>query len=155
MLATIAAWCLAFAGYLLFAGSLGNNELETGIVLASGTAAWVILIRRCGRRHFAFAFQHAIVWLKTLGAAVPATVRVLGVLARTAILGGSPGRGFEVPFLRGGEKAQRACARRANAVLTASFAPDRFIVRAEPGQEKVRVHAIVASAQQRDPRWLT
>lgn len=154
MLVTIATWCFAWAGYLLFAGGLGPNELETGVVLASGATFWAWLVRRCARRPFSFSFQHGVVWLKTLGAAVPATGRVLVVLARTAMVGGSPGIAVEIPFLRGDENAPRACARRASAVLAASFAPDRFIVRAEPGQEKVRIHSIIASHKQRDPRWL-
>lgn len=155
MFATISAWLVAFAGYLLFAGSLSANELATSAVLACGTTAWMLVIRGCTRRHFAFSTAHVHVWLKTFGAAMPASARVLAVLARTDACGGSPGRAVEVPFVRGNEGAPRQRARRATAVLTASLAPDRFVVRAEPDHERVLIHAIVSPRAMRDPRWLT
>ena len=155
MLAAISAWLVAFAGYLLFAGSLSATEFVTSAVLACASVAWMLVVRRCARWHFAFSIPHVRVWLKTLGAIVPASARVLVVLARTAICGGSPGRAVDTPFLRGGEDDPRQRARRATAVLAASLAPDRFVVRAEPRHERVLVHVIVSSPAARDPRWLT
>ena len=155
MFAPITAWLVAFAGYLLFAGSLSASECMTSAVLACAAVAWMLMVRRCARWRFAFSIAHVRVWLKALGAIVPASVRVLGVLARTAVCGGSPGRAVDMPFLRGGEDDPRQRARRATAVLTASLAPDRFVVRAEPQHERMLIHAIVSSPAARDPRWLT
>lgn len=155
MLASITAWLVAFAGYLLFAGSLSASEFVTSAVLACAAVAWMLMVRRNVHRRFAFSIAHVRVWLKTLGAIVPASTRVLGVLARTAVCGGSPGRAVDAPFLRGGEDDPRQRARRATAVLTASLAPDRFVVRAEPRHERVLIHAIVSSPATCDSRWLT
>src|SRR5690348_11532232 len=91
MLAAIVAWTLAFAGYLLFAGQFSAHELAAAAVLASGATLWTFLIRRCASRRFALSRRHVLVWLQTVGAAVPAVLRVSGVLARTAVTGGSPG----------------------------------------------------------------
>ncbi|HEY9111322.1 MAG TPA: hypothetical protein VIM92_06075 [Rhodanobacteraceae bacterium] len=154
MLATMTAWCIAFAGYLLFAGSASGTELVTSTVLACATSAWMLVIRRCARRRFAFSIAHIGVWLKTLGTAVPASARVWVVFVRTAACGGSPGREVDAAFLRGDGNDPRQGARRATAVLTASLAPDRFVLRAEPHRERVLIHTILPPRAY-SPRWLT
>jgi hypothetical protein len=154
MLAAIIAWCLAFAGYLLFAGKSSAHELATAAVLASGAPFWTLLIRRCAPRHFALSSHHVSVWLHAIGSAGPATLRMLGVLARVALLGGSPGRENIVRFLRGAEDDPHDCARRANAVLAASLAPDSFVVRVQPRHDCVLLHTMLPP-RARDARWLT
>lgn len=52
MLAMMTSWRIAFAGYLLFAGSASGTESVTSTVLASATSAWMLVIRRCARRRF-------------------------------------------------------------------------------------------------------
>ncbi len=153
MLVAIVAWCLAFAGYLLFAGQFSGHELATAAVLASGATTWTFVIRRCASRRFAFSWRHAFVWLRAIGSAAPATLRVFGVLARVAMFGGSPGSAESVTFLRGGEGDPCDRARRANAVLTASLAPDSFVVRAQPRHDEALIHTILPP-RPRDPRWL-
>lgn len=152
MLAAIVAWCLAFAGYLLFAGQFSAHEFATAAVLAGGAVLWTFLIRRCAPRRFALSRRDAFAWLSAIGAAGPSTLRVFCVLARVAALGGSPGRGSVAPFLRGAEDDPRDRARRANAVLAASLAPDSFVVRAQ--QDNALIHTIL-SPRPRDARWLT
>lgn len=154
MFAAMTAWCLAFAGYLLFAGQFSNHELATAAVLASGATLWTFLIRRCAPRRFALSRRHLIVWLRAIAAAGPATLRVFAVLARVAALGGSPGRTLTTGFLRGGEDDPHDRARRATAVLAASLAPDSFVVRAQPGDDKALMHTVLPPAS-RDARWLT
>lgn len=154
MLAAIVAWCLAFAGYLLFAGEFSRHELATAAVLAGGAVLWTFLIRRCAPRRFAFSPHHVGAWLGAVGAAAPATVRVFAVLARIAASGGSPGRTASVSFLRGAEDDPRDRARRATAVLAASLAPDSFVVRAQSRHDDALIHTIL-SPRPRDPRWLT
>ncbi|MGN6314602.1 MAG: hypothetical protein ACTHMO_12705 [Rhodanobacteraceae bacterium] len=154
MLAAIVAWCLAFAGYLLFAGKFSVHEFETAAVLAAGAVLWTFLIRRCAPRRFALSRLDALVWLKVIGAAAPATLRVFGALARVAVVGGSPGREGIARFLRGAENDPRDRTRRANAVLAASLAPDSFVVRARPRHEGALLHTILPP-RARDARWLT
>lgn len=152
MLAAIVA-CVAFAGYLLFAGQFSPHELATAAVLAGGATLWTFLIRRCAPRRFAFSWKHVFVCLHAIGAAGPATLRILVVLARVALRGGSPGRENVVEFLRGAEDDPHDRARRAGAVLTASLAPDSFVVRAQPRRDHVLIHTLL-SPRPRDPRWL-
>lgn len=153
MLAAIVAWCLAFAGYLLFAGQFSAHELATAAVLAGGATLWTFLIRRCAPRRFAFSWRHLFAWLQAIGSAAPATLRVLAVLARVAMFGGSPGREDTGPFMRGAEGDPHERARRANAVLTASLAPDSFVVRARPRHDQVLIHTLLPP-RPRDARWL-
>jgi hypothetical protein len=154
MLAVIIAWCLAFAGYLLFAGQFSRHELATAAVLASAVTLWTFLIRRCAPRRFALSWKHLFVWLHAIGAVAPATLRVGAVLARAALLGGSPGRTASAGFLRGAEDDERDRARRATAVLAASLAPDSFVVRAQPRHDDVLLHTLLPP-RPRDTRWLT
>lgn len=153
MLAAIVAWCLAFIGYLLFAGEFSAHELAVAAVLACGATLWSLVIRHCASRRFAFSWRYAFVWLRAIGSAVPATLRVSGVLARVAMLGGAPGSAESVTFLRGAEDDPRDRARRANAVLTASLAPDSFVVRAQPQHDDALIHTILPP-RPRDARWL-
>lgn len=153
MVAAIVAWCLAFAGYLLFAGQFSVHELGVAAALACGATAWTWAIRSCAPRHFVFSWRHLHVWLCAIGAAAPATWRIFGVLARVAVFGGSPGREDIARFMRGAEGDPHERARRASAVLAASLAPDSFVVRAEPGHDEVLIHTLLPP-RARDPRWL-
>lgn len=153
MVAAIVAWCLAFAGYLLFAGQFSAHELAVAAVLACGATAWTRVIRRCAPWHFTLSWRHLSVWLRAIVSAVPATLRISGVLARVALFGGSPGRASAACFMRGAEDDPHDRARRASAVLTASLAPDSFVVRAEPGHDEVLIHTLLPP-RARDPRWL-
>lgn len=153
MVAAILAWCIAFAGYLLFAGQFSRDELATAAVLACGATSWTFVIRHCARRRFAFSWRHVFVWLHAIGSAAPATLRVFGVLARAAMFGGSPGSAESVTFLRGREDDPCDRARRANAVLTASLAPDSFVVHAPPRHDEALIHTILPP-RPRDARWL-
>jgi hypothetical protein len=76
------------------------------------------------------------------------------VFVKVAALGGSPGRGPELPFLRGAEDDPEDRTRRASAVLIASLAPDNFVVRAPPHKDRVLMHTILSTDATRDPRWL-
>ncbi|HET8551950.1 MAG TPA: hypothetical protein VFM97_05690 [Gammaproteobacteria bacterium] len=148
-------WCSAYAGYMLFAGTVSSHELATSAGLAVGAVTWSFMILHCSPRRFAMTPAHALAWLKAIGNLVPALGRTLILFAKAAVLGGSPGRAFELPFLRGGEDDPENRARRASAVLIASLAPDSFAVRAPPHKDRVLVHTIVSGDASRDPRWLT
>lgn len=148
-------WCFAFAGYLLFAGTMSSHELATSAVLAAGAVAWAFTILRCSPRRYAMTVAHAIAWLKAIGGVFPALARTLMVLVKTAAIGGSPGRAPELPFLRGADDDPEDRARRAAAVLIASLAPDNFVVRVPLHKDRVLMHTIVRADAARDPRWLT
>jgi hypothetical protein len=149
------AWCFAFGDYLLFTGTVSGHELATAAVLASGATAWALAITHCSACRFAFTRAQAIAWAKAIRALVPALLRTSVVLAKAAVLGSSPGRAIESVFLRGAEGDPDDRARRASAVLIASFAPDSFVVRAPVNEDRVLMHTILQSDAPRDSRWLT
>lgn len=154
-IARCATWCAACGGYLLFAGVANSrNELITAAVLATGAAAWAWAIRRCGNLRFAFTPAHAVEWAKAVVSLGTAVVKTFPIFVEGAVLGRSPGRVLEIPFRRGAEGGARDAARRASAVLIASFGPDNFVVRAPIGKDRVLMHAILPENAQRDPRWL-
>lgn len=153
MVAAVFAWCVAFAGYLLFAGRFSVHEFAVAAVLACGATIWTWMIRNCAPRHFAFSWRHPYAWMHAIGSAVPATWHVFRVLARVVVFGASPGRASAAPFMRGAEDDPRERARRASAVLAASLAPDSFVVRAEPGHDEVLTHTLLPP-RARDARWL-
>ncbi|HEX5314655.1 MAG TPA: hypothetical protein VFX38_07120, partial [Gammaproteobacteria bacterium] len=138
-------WCFAFAGYLLFAGTVSRHELITSAALASGAVAWAYAILRCSSRRYAMTPAHAVAWLKAIRGLVPAIARTLIVLLKAAVLGGSPGRALELAFLRGPEDEPEDRARRAAAVLIASLAPDTYVVRAPHQRDCVLVHTVLRS----------
>ncbi|HET7587606.1 MAG TPA: hypothetical protein VFL45_05950 [Gammaproteobacteria bacterium] len=148
-------WCSAFAGYLLFAGTVSSHELATSAALAAGAVAWSLSILHCSSRRYALTPAHAVAWLKATAGLVAALGSTLLVFIKAAALGTSPGRALELPFLRGAEDDPEDRARRATAVLIASLAPDNFVVRAPPHKDRVLVHTIVPGDATRDSRWLT
>lgn len=149
------AWCFAFGGYLLFAGTVSSHELATATGLATGATAWALAITHCSACRFDFTRAHALAWLKAISGLVPALIRTAGVLLEAAVRGSSPGRAIEPMFLRGEEDDPDDRARRASAVLIASFAPDSFVVRAPEHEHRVLMHTILRADSPRDPRWLT
>lgn len=154
-IAPYAKWIAACGGYLLFAGVVNApHEWITAGVLASGAVAWAWAIRHCGRLQFSLSPAHAVEWAKAVVALGPAIARTFPIFVAGAVLGRSSGRLLEIPFRRGAEDGARDAARRASAVLIASFGPDNFVVRAPPGKECVLMHAILAQNASRDPEWL-
>lgn len=93
--------------------------------------------------------------MKAIRGLLPALLRTAAVLVKAAVPGGSPGRAIEPVFLRGAEDDPGDRARRASAVLIASFAPDSFVVRAPEDEDRVLMHTILSTDSPRDPRWLT
>lgn len=154
-IARCTTWCAACGGYLLFAGVANSrNELITAAVLATGAAAWAWAIRRCGNLRFALTPRHAVEWAKAVVSLGPALARTFPIFVEGALLGRSRGRVLEIPFRRGKEDGARDAARRASAVLIASFGPDNFVVRAPVERDRVLMHAILPQNASRDPEWL-
>lgn len=154
-IARCATWCAACGGYLLFAGAVDSpHELMTAAVLATAATAWAWAIRRCSDLRFAFSPAHAIAWAKAFAALVPALAKTFSVFLAGALFGRSRGQLTEVSFQRGDEGGAPDAARRASALLIASFGPDNFVVRAPPGEDCVLMHAILPENAGRGPRWL-
>lgn len=153
-IAQCTTWCAACGGYLLFAGVLSRHELITAGVLASGAWIWAFAIRRGAQERFRMSPAHAVEWASATVALGPALARTLAVFARAALLGRSPGHLLEVPFERGAEDDPADAARRASALLIASFGPDTIAVRAPLRQDRVLLHGILPADGPRDPRWL-
>lgn len=150
-----ATWIAACGGYLLFAGVANSrHELITAAVLATGAAAWAFAIRRGGNLRFALSPAHALEWAKAVVSLGLAIAKTFPIFAEGALLGRSRGRVLEIPFRRGREGGASDAARRASAVLIASFGPDNFVVRAPPEKDRVLTHAILPENVSRDPRWL-
>lgn len=150
----VSVWCSASALYLLFAGTVSAHESAVAILLGALATPWAWLIRHRARRNFEAFQAHAGPWLHTLRGLNSATLRTAGVLSRVALAGGSPGRTTRATFLRDREDAPRARSRRASAVLLASMAPDRFVLRERPGRDTVLMHELVAGEALPDPQWL-
>lgn len=154
-IARCTTWIAACGGYLLFAGVVNShNELITAAVLATGAAAWAFAIWRCGNRRFALSPAQAVEWARAVVSLGPAIAKTFPIFVEGALLGRSRGRLLEISFRRGREDDASDAARRASAVLIASFGPDNFVVRAPPKKDRVLMHAILPENASRDPEWL-
>lgn len=154
MPAVLIVWCLTFAAYLLFAGTVSVHELATAVVLAGLAAAWAQFIRGCSPLRFAASRQLAMPIVRAGVALFRATARTGKLLVKVAVAGGSPGRLHVTDFHYGrrNDGAQRS--RRAAAVLLASLSPDRFVVEVDRKKRVVLVHNLVRRDHEPDPRWL-
>ena len=154
-IARCTTWIAACGGYLLFAGVVNSrNELITAAVLATGAAAWAFAIWRCGNLRFALSPAPAVEGAKAVVSLGPAIAKTFPIFVEGALLGRSRGRLLEISFRRGREDDASDAARRASAVLIASFGPDNFVVRAPPKKDRVLMHAILPENALRDPEWL-
>lgn len=150
----IPIWCVSFGLYLLFAGEVSLHEIVTGLVLASLAMVWALLIRRTSPRDFTFCYELARALLRSLMHLIPATLETGVALSRIAAMGGPAGRLDSDNFDYGTREHSEDRARRAFAVLLASFAPDRFVVDVRGRSWSVLTHVIVPRQQESDPRWL-
>lgn len=154
MRAILVTWCLVFAIYLLFAGTVSLHELVTALVLASLGAAWARLIRHCSPRQFSVSREMVPPVLRATGGLVSATAHTGKLLLKIVAAGGSPGRSHITDFHYGrrNDPAQRS--RRAAAVLIASMSPDRFVVDVDRKSRTVLIHNLVRRDHEPDPQWL-
>jgi hypothetical protein len=152
-------WCATLAIYLLFAGQISWHETLTGIVLASLSTTWRLIIRSASQRHFKFLSDFLRPLGRGFGQLFPASLATAGVLVRVAFAGGAASHTEIHDFVSGASGG--ACARsvdrarRALAVLLASCAPDRFVFNVDRESGTVLIHAIVPAERELDPQWLT
>jgi hypothetical protein len=151
-MSTILIWCALLGLYLLFAGEVSRNELACALVLASAGTAWVHLVRAGAPRRFAVVRAIAPVG-KALARLPVATFFSGGALLDAARRGASAGRARRCRFVHGADDDPQERTRRALAVLSASLAPDRFVVTLARGDEAL-LHDLGAGAALPDERWL-
>jgi hypothetical protein len=154
MVTNLIIWCLTFAAYLLFAGTLSLHELITAVVLASFVAAWVQFIRNCSPQRFVASYALVKPILRATAGLFPATARTGKLLFKVAVTGGSPGRLHVTDFRYGRRNDSMQRLRRAAAVLSASLSPDRFVVEVDRKKDAVLIHNLVRRDHEPDPRWL-
>jgi hypothetical protein len=152
-MASIVIGCVAFGTYLLFAGTISANELATAGVLAVLAAAWAGLIRTCSQARFGADGRHIAPALRALLRLAPGSGQAAAVLLGVIWRGGSPGRAQQSQFQFGAVDHRSARTRRALALLCASLAPDRFIVRLNRKQGLAITHSIVRGRRP-DAEWL-
>ncbi len=146
-------WPAAFGSYLVFAGTISGSEIATGIVVAALTTLWAALIRLDSEVQFAFRGDALMRMLKELLRVPIAAIRV-GARLLAAIAGRPPGRPVLQQFRYGAEDDPMERSRRAAAVLGASVAPDKFVLRIDKGRDVVLLHEIGESARTLDLWWL-
>ncbi len=146
----------AFAGfglYLVFAGQVSTNELITGAVLALALSGWALALRACCGARLAVGPDHIRPWLRAIVGLTGATIRTGGALLAAIFRRASP-RTDVSTFVHGPASEPRANARRATAVLTASLAPDSFVVRTPADENRVLIHRLAPARRTPDPLWL-
>lgn len=145
----VAIWLLLALTYLVFAGSLSVNEGLAMVGCATlGTAWWWVVGRRGGVR---FRFDRAV--LRPLGRAVLGmarqTVRV-GLHLVRAVLGRAEGGATHAqgaPALAWARPdGETASATRAVGLLSASLAPDSYVLTLDRAHGTVTTHVLEAEA---------
>jgi hypothetical protein len=152
-MSTIVTWFALFGLYLLFAGEVSRNELACAVVVATAGSVWTYSVRSGARRRFAAVWNAGWVIVRTLARLAPATVSTGGALFEAAWSGASPGRSRSFAFEHGAEDDPQEGMRRANAVLCASLAPDRFVVNLARGEDAL-FHDLGSAGSEPDERWL-
>jgi hypothetical protein len=143
---------MALATSLLLSGQFSWSESLTGVGLAALSTIWWLRVATASDYGFARTHGLARTWLKAAASLPMAVVRTGGVLLRGVATGRSPGRAQQADFDYGPVGDPQARTRRAGAILSASLAPDSFVVRIRPGH-RVELHAL-GEAAPRDPQWL-
>ena len=146
-------WAAACGLSLILLGTTDVQEVVAAAVLASGTALWSRIVRRTPGRGFVLEPGHGAAWWRAVRGMPRKTMVTAGVLVRTAVRGGSPGRVRRMRLDEGRIDDPRARARRATAVLTTSLAPDSFVVSVQPGRD-VLLHSISGQRPAENRWWL-
>lgn len=150
---SVAIWPLCFGLYVLFEGQVSLHECITGASLAALATLYAYFIARSARFRFEASAEAAFVTVRALAKLGSGLSRSFAPLLGLTRLGASPGRGLTVPFKTGAIDDPAARTRRAIAVLAASLAPDRFVVRLEVLEGQVILHDITGNRQS-DSEWL-
>lgn len=146
-------WCVLFALYLLFAGTIDATEIGTGVVVATLATAFMQFVHVGRQRDLQLLPPIRVLWRPVLGL-VTDSVRVSGMLFRVLWRRPSEQAGTVVrqPFRQGGETARDA-GRRGMMTLSASLAPNGYVLHIPDGENVVLMHRLAPVPLSRDHEW--
>jgi hypothetical protein len=141
--------------YLVLAGSVGRAELLTGAAVTALVSLSGFAVRRCSPYRFLATPEHLGRWLRALFEVLPASGAVAWQLLRV-LLGAKPASRARVCAFDYGP-VENACerARRAGALVSASLAPSRFVVRLRADRGQALLHELASGDREPDRRWLS
>ena len=147
-------WLVLVGCYFLFTGQFSATEWIAGAPAALVAAVFVAMSRHVSRRRLHLEAP----WLHLLGEALTALVRDLGRVARVLwhVVFRRPGRPVgrlvRQEFYQGTERPQDA-GRRGLVTLSASLAPNAFVIDIPPGEDALVLHWLVCVPTAADPLW--
>lgn len=148
----IGIWAALFGLYLLFAGSASRAEVLAGLVVSGIAVAGHVRTRVVAHRQLHVQAPLLRLAGRIVVALMRDTVLVAGGLMR-AVLGGKPAGGMTMrPFDSGGFTPV-AAARRGIAMLTASVAPNGYVIEVQEPPRGMLMHAFVPRRRAENARW--
>jgi len=146
-------WCVLFALYLLFAGTIDATEIGTGLVVATLATAFMQFVRVGRQRDLQLLPPIRVLWRPVLGVLTD-SVRVGGVLLRVVWRrpDGQVGTIARQPFRQGGQTAGDA-GRRGMMTLSASLAPNGYVLHIPDGENVVLMHRLASVPLNHDHEW--
>lgn len=143
-----------FLYYLVLATQLARENLVAALAAVVIALALQMTLRHHGVGRFHLSRGQVGALAKACARVPRDSVRVGAVLLRTAIAGGSPGRGIVTPFRFGTHDDDRERNRRAAAITAGSLTPDAIVIDAAPGESVAALHRITRSQATPDSEWL-
>ena len=107
---------------------------------------------RAGAQRYAVD-RPALGVLASAVAGLPAATASVGARLACGLVGPVAGERIEHIFVCGPRFAPRAAGRRAGVVLSASLAPDIYVLRMPRDADKILYHAVTGRWPGHDPRW--
>lgn len=152
-LVTVAVWCALAGLYLLFAGTVSATEIGAGLVLVTLTTLFMAVVHADRRRRLSLVPVARVAWRPLLGL-VTDSARVAGVLLR--VLWRRPadaaGEVARQPFRQGG-RDPRDAGRRGMVTLSASLAPNGYVLHMPEGEDVLVMHRLAKVPPSLDPEW--
>jgi len=155
MMRLLTAAAILFAFYLLLAGALGTAQFVSAAILTVLILGWSMLIRRFGsERSLSFSKAHWSPWVRASLRLPGDTLRIGGVLLKTCLVGGSPGRAVAPKFRFGTVDDPSEAARCATAVIAGSLTPDFYVVDITSERACAYGHKLLKGDGPNRPDWL-
>lgn len=146
-------WCVLFGLYLLFAGSVDTTEIGAGLVVVTLTTM-VMQFLHVGRSRTLRLMPPIHVLCRPVLGVLTDSIRVGGVLLRVLWRrpDGQAGTLARQPFRQGGETADDA-GRRGMMILSASLAPNGYVLHIPDGEDFVLMHRLASVPLSPDDEW--
>ena len=140
--------------YFLFAGQLSTTEVVAGLPAATVAAAFAVLMHRARSRDLDLHAPWLRVVVGPLAALIPDAIRVgavlLSALWRRPL--GPVGVITKQPFRHGDDSVGDA-GRRGLVILSASLAPNGYVLYLPSNQDALITHRLVATTPRPDREW--